>query len=100
MGAFGFKNEFDVSVNYPKNEAFQKLLGYLHEKKMMIIREDEPESISYRTKMSLLSYPMIFDVFFHEIDETHTKISVCSSSGQLDLGRSKGMFNDIMKKIY
>ncbi len=100
MGAFSFSNDFEVIVNFAQTEAYQRLLNYLQQKRLKIIREKEPESLSWRTKMSLISYPMNFDVSFYSIDDSHTKIAVNASSGQLDLGRSKGMFNDIMKKIY
>lgn len=100
MGAFSFSNDFEVTVDYPQAEAYKRLFEYLQQKRLKIIRGKEPESISWRTKMSLISYPMNFDASFYGIDGSHTKIAVNASSGQFDLGRSKGMFNDIMKKIY
>ena len=100
MGAFSFSNDFDVTVNYPQAEAYKRLADYLEQKRMKVIRMKDNDTISWRTKMSLISYPMSFNAFFYEVDESHTRIAVSASSSQLDLGRSKGMFNDIMKKIY
>ena len=100
MGAFSFSNDFEVTVNYSRTEAYKRLLEHLQQKRMTIIREKEPESLGWRTNISLLSWPMNFDAYFYKIDNSHTKIAVSTSSSQFDLGRSKGMFNDIMKKIY
>ena len=102
MRIFSFGDEFEIIVNLPKQETFERYYNYLVNKNMEIsIKDEKNYIISYKTSLSLFSLPVEFTINFNEITSTSTKLYVKSSSSpSLDLGRSKALVNDITKEIY
>ena len=49
--------------------------------------------------MTLISYPIDFEIVFQSIDENSTNLIVSASAGHLDLGRSKKIIDEIVKEI-
>ena len=80
MGFFSFRNNFEILVEHPQAEVYKKLV--------------------FQSKVSLFSWPIDFGVCFEATDTNETILVVESVSGNLDLGRSKGMINDIINDIY
>lgn len=99
MGFFGFKNNFEIVVNLSKDEVNKQFASYIKKKRWETISSDE-ENISFRTKTTLLSWPIDFDVKLTSINESSTTLSVYSEQSQFDLGRSKGIIHDIINEIY
>ena len=100
MGLFSFSNEFEVAVNHPKEDVYEKFTAYIRKKGWAIISAEQAENVSFQTKTTLISWPIDFTVNFNSVDENSTKLSVSISAAHLDLGRSKGIINDIIKEIY
>ena len=97
MGLFSFSNNFEVAVNHPKEVVYKQFVSYIRQKNWDIISSKQGEEISFQTSPTLVSFSMDFSVTFTSIDEKSTILSVNFSSEQLDLGRSKGIINDILK---
>ena len=97
MGLFSFSNNFEVAVNHPKEVVYKQFVSYIRKENWDITSSKQGEEISFQTSPTLVSYSMDFSVVFTAIDEKSTMLSVNFSSGQLDLGRSKGIINDILK---
>lgn len=100
MGFFSFHVDFDASTHLSKEESYSRLLNYLQKRRYTIVRNEAPNSILFRTKTSLLSWPRDFNVTFIAENENKCNLKVHVDCGQCDLGLSKLMFNDITKKIY
>lgn len=100
MGIFSFRNEFDVAVNHPKDDVYEKFVANVRKKGWIITSAEQAENLAFQTKTTLISWPIDFDVTFSTVDENSTRLSVKISDGHLDLGRSKGIINDIIKEIY
>ena len=100
MGLFSFNNEFDVTVKHPTDDVYEKFVAYIRKKGWAIISAEQAENVSFQTKTTLISWPIDFTVNFNSVDENSTKLSVSISAAHLDLGRSKGIINDIIKEIY
>ena len=101
MGFFSFNSEFEVTVNHPKEEAFESLRSYVEESwSIKLTKAEKFEKLFFTKGMTLLSLPIDFEVSFEEIDKNNTMLSVKTESGTMDFGKAKGMFNDIVKKIY
>lgn len=100
MGLFSFSNDFEVAVNHPKEAVYKQFISYITKKHWAITSSEESEKISFQTKMTLMSYPIDFDISFQSIDETSTKLMVSASAGHLDLGRSKKIIDEIIKEIH
>lgn len=99
MGFFSFENDFEVTSNHPKAEVFEKFSALIKKKRWTITSIEQAESISFRTKTTLLSWPIDFDVKFISNDENSTALSVHICSMHLDMGRSKGIINDLIKEM-
>lgn len=96
-----FSSEFEVVVNHSKEEAFDRFLDFIKNKRnLKLSHEHRNEMIAYIRRTSLFSWPINFTISFIAIDEHQTKLSVNSSSGTMDWGKAKGMINDIVKEIY
>ena len=100
MGIFSFNNEFDVTVKHPTDDVYEKFVENIRKKRWAIISAEQAKNVSFQTKVSLFSWPIDFTVNFIAVEENLTKLSVSTSSANLDLGRSKGIINDIIKEIY
>lgn len=101
MGFFSFNSEFEITVNHPQEEAFKRMLSYVNKNRSLKLVATEPSEKLFFTKgTSLFSWPIDFEITFEEIDQNNTKLSVKSESGTLDLGKAKGMINDIVTEIY
>lgn len=100
MGFFSFNNDFEVLVNQPRADTYEKFISHIKGKGWRILSSVNAEEISFKTKMTLLSYAIDFVVEFTSIDDKSTKLSVSASAGHFDMGRSKGIINDIIKNIY
>lgn len=101
MVNFGLNSEFDITVNHPKEDAFDKFLSHVNESKQFNLTDSKrSDTLYFRRKTSGWSLPIDFTINFESIDENHTKLMVKSQSGTIDWGKAKGMINDIVKKIY
>ena len=100
MGIFSFSNEFEVAVNHPKEDVYKKFIAHIRQKRWTITSSKQSDNLSFQTKTTLISWPIDFTVNFISIGAESTKLSVSISAGHLDLGRSKGIINDILKEIY
>ena len=101
MGFFSFNSEFEILVNLPKEEAFERMCSYVNKNESLTqIKTKKFEKLFFTKGTSLFSYPIDFEIIFRAIDDSNTKLSVKSKSGTLDLGKSKGIINDIVKEIY
>ena len=101
MGFFSLNSEFEITVNHPKEKAFKNLLSYVEKSRSLKLTKTEKFEKMFFTKgTTLFSWPIDFEIFFEEIDKDSTKLSVKSESETIDFGKAKGMFNDIVKKIY
>ena len=99
MGFFSFRNNFEVAVNHPKEAVYKQFTSYIRQEKWAITSSEESEKISFQTKMTLISYPIDFDVVFQSNGETSTKLIVSASAGHLDLGRSKKIIDKIIEGL-
>ena len=99
MGFFEFKNNFELVVNLSKEEVNKKFTSYIKKKRWETISSDE-DNISFRTKTTLLSWPIDFDVKLTSNDDNTTILSVSVESTHIDLGRGKGIIHDIINEIY
>lgn len=97
MGLFNFSNNFEVTVNHPKEVVYKQFVSYIRQENWDITSSKQGEEISFQTSPTLVSYSMDFSVVFTDLDEKSTLLSVNFTSAQLDLGRSKGIINDILK---
>lgn len=96
-----FSSEFDIVVNHSKEEAFDRFLDYVKNKRSLkLTHSHRSEMLAYIRRISLFSWPINFTISFSEINEHQTRLSVNSSSGTVDWGKTKGMINDIVKEIY
>lgn len=101
MGFFSFNSEFEITVNHSKKDAFDRFYDYVNDQSSLKVTASEKAKKLFFTKgTSLFSYPIDFKIYFEEIDKNNTKLSVKSESGTLDLGKAKGIINDIVKEIY
>lgn len=99
MGLFSFSNNFEVAVNHPKEEVYKQFVSYITKKHWAITSSEEAGKISFQTKMTLISYPIDFEIVFQSIDENSTNLIVSASAGHLDLGRSKKIIDNIIEDI-
>ena len=99
MGFFSFRNNFEVAVNHPKEVVYKQFVSYITKKHWAIVSSEESKKISFQTKMTLISYPIDFEIAFQSIDESSTNLIVSASAGHLDLGRSKKIIDEIVKEI-
>ena len=100
MGLFSFSNNFEVAVNHPKEVVYKQFVSYIRQKNWDIISSKQGKEISFQTKMTIISYPIDFDIAFQSVDENSTNLIVSASAGHLDLGRSKGIINDIINESF
>ncbi len=100
MGFFSFNNDFEVIVNYPNDVTYKKFMSYIKNKGWKTIYAKELEKISFQTKTTLISWPINFEIDFIANDNKSTTLSVKASAAHLDMGRSKGIVNDIINEIY
>lgn len=99
MGLFSFSNNFEVTVNHPKEVVYKQFVSYIRQKNWDIISSKQGKEISFQTKMTLISYPIDFDIAFQSVDENSTNLIVSASAGHLDLGRSKKIIDNIIEDI-
>ena len=99
MGLFNFSNNFEVVVNHPREVVYKQFTSYIAKKHWAIVSSEESKKISFQTKMTLISYPIDFEIVFQSIDESSTNLIVSASAGHLDLGRSKKIIDEIVKEI-
>ena len=99
MGLFSFSNNFEVAVNHPKEVVYKQFVSYITKKHWAIVSSEEAEKISFQTKMTLISYPIDFEIVFQSIDKSSTNLIVSASAGHLDLGRSKKIIDNIIEDI-
>lgn len=99
MGLFNFSNNFEVVVNHPREVVYKQFTSYIAKKHWAIVSSEEADKISFQTKMTLISYPIDFEIVFQSIDENSTNLIVSASAGHLDLGRSKKIIDEIVKEI-
>ena len=88
MGFFGFKNNFEIVVNLSKDEVNKKFASYIKKKRWETISSDE-ENISFRTKTTLLSWPIDFDVKLTSINESSTLYQFTQNNLNLILEEAK-----------
>ncbi len=101
MGFFSFHNQFEIEVNRSKRVAFDKFVSYIKKKSgFQLTSTQNGESLTFTKGITLLSWPINFEVVFKEVDKENTMLCVRSESGNIDLGRSKGIINDIVEEIY
>lgn len=100
MGLFSFKNNFEVAVNHPKEVVYKQFTSYILKKHWAITSSEESVKLSFRTKLTLISYPIDFEICFQSVDETSTKLVVSAEAAHLDLGRSKKIIDEIIKEIH
>lgn len=101
MGLYKFTNEFEILVQHPKDVAFERLFSYVEKSKNLDIKSSEKfNKLFFSKSPNLFSWSVKFEVNFQVIDDNNTKLSVKSTSGSIDLGKSKEIISDIVKEIY
>ena len=100
MGFFSFRNNFEILVEHPQAEVYKKFVAQIRKRGWTIAEAKQPTKLVFQSKVSLFSWPIDFGVCFEATDTNETILVVESVSGNLDLGRSKGMINDIINDIY
>lgn len=101
MGFLSTSSEFEITVNHPQVDAFDKFHSYVKQaRSLSLISATKPSEICYAKPISLFSGRIDFTIQFKAINENQTKLLVNSSSVTVDWGKAKGMVNDIVKEIY
>ena len=100
MGFFSFSNEFEVAVNQPKKTVYQEIISYIEEKDWDINSLTQLEKISFQTSMTLTSYPIEFNLILKSVNETSTKLFVYAKAGQVDMGRSKRIIDEMLNECF
>ena len=101
MGFFSFNSEFEITVNHPKEEAFNRFYDYVMNKGNLSISNYELYNMLAFTKdTTLFSWPIEFEIFFNGARKNQTKLTVKSSSGSIDWGKAKKIISEITNIIY
>ena len=100
MGFFSFSNEFEVAVNQPKKTVYQEIISYIEGKDWYINSLTQLEKISFQTSMTLTTYPIEFNLILKSVNETSTKLFVYARAGQLDMGRSKRIIDEMLNECF
>lgn len=98
MGYFSFRNNFEVIVNHSKDAVFKNFISYVQTKNWNYSFSETKEELYFTTNITLVAYPMNFDIFLLSVNESSTKIIINTNSSQLDMGRSQKIIDDILKE--
>ena len=56
MGIFSFNSDFDVKVNHPQEDAFEKILSYVNKNRSLKLTESEKcQKLAFTKSTSLFS---------------------------------------------
>ena len=101
MGFFSFNNEFEITVNHPQEEAFNRFYDYVMNKGNLSISNYELyDMLAFTKDTTLFSWPIDFEIFFNGAGKNQTKLTVKSSSGTIDWGKAKRIVCEIADIIY
>jgi hypothetical protein len=101
MGIFNFTSEFEITVNHPKEEAFNRFRDYVINKGNLSISDYELyDMLTFTKDTTLFSWPIDFYILFNEAGKSQTTLTVKSSSESIDLGKAKKIICKIVDIIY
>lgn len=101
MGFFSLKSEFEITVNHPKEEAFNRFYDYVMNKGNLSISNYKLyDMLAFTKDTTLFSWPIDFEICFNGAGKNQTKLTVKSSSESFDWGKAKKIVCEIADIIY
>ena len=96
-----FNTNFEATVNHPQEEIFKNFCKYIKQDGGLSLSSSSRFSkINFTKGTTLFSYAIDFEIELKKTKENQTILMVKSSSDTIDLGKSKGLINDILQEIY
>ena len=100
MGFFSFSNSFDIALNRPKKEVFEKFVHHVTTKGWLVQHAEPGNTLLFKTDITLFSWPISFTLNFISDTENSTILRVSAKAMHLDLGRSERIINEMINNIY